>query len=172
VIYGAAGGGGFYGLGADSVESTGILSGFGGRSFLGGLGEATATWTGNGSGGFGGGGMGVNGSGGGGGGYSGGGGGSGYYASGGGGGSYLTDLERFWILDGYGERYPSLLTLAVSQQDGNGIASIQYDPLIPVPVPEPGSWAMLVAGFGLTGAALRRRRMDQSRVIAIAAFDP
>lgn len=26
-------------------------------------------------------------------------------------------------------------------------------------VPEPGSWAMLIAGFGLTGAALRRRRM-------------
>ncbi|WP_426168175.1 PEPxxWA-CTERM sorting domain-containing protein [Sandarakinorhabdus sp. DWP1-3-1] len=26
-------------------------------------------------------------------------------------------------------------------------------------VPEPGSWAMLIAGFGLTGAVLRRRRM-------------
>ena len=26
-------------------------------------------------------------------------------------------------------------------------------------VPEPGSWAMLIAGFGLTGAAMRRRRM-------------
>jgi hypothetical protein len=26
-------------------------------------------------------------------------------------------------------------------------------------VPEPGSWAMLVAGFGLTGAAMRRRRV-------------
>jgi hypothetical protein len=26
-------------------------------------------------------------------------------------------------------------------------------------VPEPASWAMLIAGFGLTGAALRRRRM-------------
>ena len=25
-------------------------------------------------------------------------------------------------------------------------------------VPEPGSWAMLIAGFGLTGAAMRRRR--------------
>jgi hypothetical protein len=26
-------------------------------------------------------------------------------------------------------------------------------------VPEPGSWAMLIAGFGLTGAAMRRRRV-------------
>jgi hypothetical protein len=26
-------------------------------------------------------------------------------------------------------------------------------------VPEPASWAMLIAGFGLTGAAMRRRRM-------------
>jgi hypothetical protein len=26
-------------------------------------------------------------------------------------------------------------------------------------VPEPASWAMLIAGFGLTGAVMRRRRM-------------
>jgi hypothetical protein len=26
------------------------------------------------------------------------------------------------------------------------------------PVPEPASWALLIVGFGLTGAALRRRR--------------
>ncbi len=32
------------------------------------------------------------------------------------------------------------------------------------PVPEPASWAMLIAGFGLTGAALRRRR----RSLAVA----
>lgn len=29
-------------------------------------------------------------------------------------------------------------------------------------VPEPGSWAMLIIGFGLTGAALRRRRTSES----------
>jgi hypothetical protein len=31
--------------------------------------------------------------------------------------------------------------------------------LVPDPVPEPNSWVMLIAGFGLTGAALRRRRL-------------
>ena len=31
--------------------------------------------------------------------------------------------------------------------------------LVPDVVPEPSSWAMLIAGFGLTGAVLRRRRL-------------
>ncbi len=35
-------------------------------------------------------------------------------------------------------------------------ASPLYVP--PSPAPEPASWALLIAGFGLTGAALRRRR--------------
>ena len=33
---------------------------------------------------------------------------------------------------------------------------------VSAPVPEPQSWAMLIAGFGLTGAALRRRRVATS----------
>ncbi|WP_439547530.1 PEPxxWA-CTERM sorting domain-containing protein [Sandarakinorhabdus sp.] len=33
-------------------------------------------------------------------------------------------------------------------------------------VPEPATWAMLLAGFGLTGAALRRRRLRAPRVLA------
>ena len=35
-----------------------------------------------------------------------------------------------------------------------------------VPVPEPGIWAMLIAGFGLTGVALRRRRAPGSLAAA------
>ena len=31
-------------------------------------------------------------------------------------------------------------------------------------VPEPASWALMILGFGLTGAALRRRR-----IVAVAA---
>jgi hypothetical protein len=39
-------------------------------------------------------------------------------------------------------------------------AGITEDILPPVPgVPEPASWAMLIAGFGLVGAASRRRRL-------------
>lgn len=33
---------------------------------------------------------------------------------------------------------------------------------IAVGVPEPASWAMLIAGFGLVGAAMRRRRLVQA----------
>jgi hypothetical protein len=31
------------------------------------------------------------------------------------------------------------------------------------PVPEPASWAMMIAGFGLAGAALQRRKLDAPR---------
>ena len=39
-------------------------------------------------------------------------------------------------------------TAFLAHFDGPGIAG----------VPEPASWAMLIAGFGLTGSAMRRRR--------------
>jgi len=45
-----------------------------------------------------------------------------------------------------------------------GGALADFDPAVEgvfsnvVAVPEPGTWALLIAGFGLTGAALRRRR--------------
>ena len=35
----------------------------------------------------------------------------------------------------------------------------QHLPAIPGGVPEPATWAMLIAGFGLVGAAARRRRL-------------
>ena len=42
----------------------------------------------------------------------------------------------------------------------DGVATLQEARSFDAPaVPEPASWAMLIAGFGLTGAALRRRRL-------------
>lgn len=40
--------------------------------------------------------------------------------------------------------------------------------LVPAPVPEPATWAMMLAGFGTIGAAVRRRRPAMTRVAAVA----
>jgi hypothetical protein len=40
----------------------------------------------------------------------------------------------------------------------NGVVTLDFD-TVAAPVPEPASWAMLITGFGLTGAVMRRRRM-------------
>jgi hypothetical protein len=41
---------------------------------------------------------------------------------------------------------------------GKASLTYNYTPAI-LPVPEPASWAMMIAGFGLAGVAMRRRRM-------------
>jgi hypothetical protein len=35
-------------------------------------------------------------------------------------------------------------------------------------VPEPGTWAMMLLGFGGLGVAMRRRRRDTSRLLQVA----
>lgn len=45
---------------------------------------------------------------------------------------------------------------AATPSRGSGSARDRDEPS--GPVPEPASWAMMIAGFGLTGAMLRRRR--------------
>jgi len=40
----------------------------------------------------------------------------------------------------------------------DSIAARAHDPIISGSVPEPTTWAMLIAGFGLVGAAMRRRK--------------
>jgi PEP-CTERM motif len=82
--------------------------------------------------------------GGGGGGYSGGGGGGGYNGGGGGGGGSF-------LAEGFTE---PVLTAGV--RSGDGYVSVS---LVPAPVPEPSTWAMMLAGLtGLGVMALRRSR--------------
>lgn len=52
-------------------------------------------------------------------------------------------------LDNFVVRYQSIDGPGFQGQSGVGTATT---------VPEPGSWAMMIAGFGLSGAAMRRRR--------------
>ncbi|MGZ3272589.1 MAG: PEPxxWA-CTERM sorting domain-containing protein [Caulobacteraceae bacterium] len=143
---GAAGGGAGW-LGAGASGTTGIY-GEGGLIGRGGwtrgcidVGQMLECETGP-SGGFGGGGGGSYNDGGGGGGYSGGGGGSFGTQGGGGGGSYIADEFSH--------------TLAQSGvRSGNGLVTID---LIPLSVPEPATWAMMLVGFFGLGSLLRRRR--------------
>ena len=50
----------------------------------------------------------------------------------------------------------TLLSFSTPTVVGNGVAAIT---VLSSDVPEPASWAMMVAGFGLAGAALRKRRI-------------
>jgi hypothetical protein len=85
--------------------------------------------------------------GGGGGGYSGGGGGGGA-AAGGGGSSFHYAAAQ-------------LLSQNIASTKGNGYVEFTLDRVLD-PIPEPASWALMLAGFGLIGTTMRHRRMAAS----------
>ena len=60
------------------------------------------------------------------------------------------------FIAGNGSR--SVSTYALGSSYGFGGLSISESEPPTSAIPEPASWAMLIAGFGLTGAAMRRRR--------------
>jgi hypothetical protein len=64
------------------------------------------------------------------------------------------NLDRFVV------RYQSINTRA-GVLEGSGVGVVGEGPIDPFgnPVPEPATWAMLIAGFGLVGAMARRRRV-------------
>lgn len=59
-------------------------------------------------------------------------------------------------LDAFHVRFQSIDAGAISGGSGVGDQIIPTDPT--GSVPEPASWAMLIAGFGIVGASMRRRR--------------
>lgn len=84
-------------------------------------------------------------------------------------GSYLSALTQFATITGYD---PRLLggTENVATHFGFDptvaaqLQSIAYSrAMLSAAVPEPASWALLIAGFGLTGAAMRRHRARQAQ---------
>ena len=129
--FNGGGGSGLNGYGGDGFYGKKGLSGYGGYAYYGGLP----------GGGFGGGGGAGYSGGGGGGGFSGGGGGTGGNKAGGGGGGGGGSFIIGRATDTFG------LTGANS---GNGYASIML-------VPEPSTWAMILAGFSAMGVMLARR---------------
>ncbi len=63
---------------------------------------------------------------------------------------------NFNVTAGYNE--PIVLIWGPDAYNG-GVQNIvfRFDATLPAAVPEPAAWAMMIAGFGLTGASLRRR---------------
>lgn len=66
--------------------------------------------------------------------------------------------SRFTVSDGVNSAYCTGCLGFWQTYDGVQIANVQAS------VPEPATWAMMIAGFGLAGAVLRRRR--DTRVVA------
>lgn len=48
--------------------------------------------------------------------------------------------------------------LAITENDLRAFDAIGWNRAVPAAVPEPATWAMMISGFGLVGAAARRRR--------------
>ena len=163
--FNGGGGGGLNGAGGDGLNWLSATGGSSGPSFAGGFYPAEPA---TGIGGFGGGGgsaplFGYIG------GVGGGGGGGGFSGGGGGGGGFLIELENgdLGVTDGGGGGGGGSFTWADAtditavlnrQSDGNGFASVDRVASPVGGVPEPSSWALLTGGFGMIGAAMRRRK--------------
>jgi hypothetical protein len=82
-----------------------------------------------------------------------------FVANGGNAPLFSFDLTGLFTADGQGALPGGGLTLTNSTQiDGTTIAAGSAGTLAVAAVPEPGTWAMMILGFGAMGVAMRRRR--------------
>lgn len=71
----------------------------------------------------------------------------------------FANLPEKLVLSHFSVRYQGIDSRALGISDGSASG-------IPTAVPEPAAWAMMLAGFGLVGSAMRRRGSDGARVTA------
>lgn len=73
-------------------------------------------------------------------------------------GRHLTDGDPATAGE-VGFNFRNILFMAIGSNDPGGVAfnSFSFTPTVTAGVPEPATWAMMIAGFGLIGAGLRRR---------------
>lgn len=76
--------------------------------------------------------------------------------------TFTTGNQRFGILAGTGE---TITSVQINTPSGNfgTFKQLRVTPAVAAAVPEPGTWALMLLGFGGVGVSLRRRR---SRTIA------
>ena len=68
-----------------------------------------------------------------------------------------------FYISGNGNNYE--LTLSPTNQDGHEDFDAQIDPLsVSAAVPEPATWGLMLAGFGMIGFSLRSRKRQAVRV--------
>lgn len=70
------------------------------------------------------------------------------------------------FIDGFRDGNGVFNSIYIAEELGSTTATLvgRFD--LVGPVPEPGTWALMIAGFGIAGGALRRRRAVLQRAIA------
>ncbi len=82
--------------------------------------------------------------------------------------SELTNGENFFGFQGVlGQSIASASLTAVGGVIGD-VRQIRFDAVNVGAVPEPGTWAMMLIGFGAVGAAMRRSRRKDSKILQLA----
>lgn len=75
------------------------------------------------------------------------------------GGPFGTVGNMEWVLVSFNYVATSTsTTLRLASTDDNGAGGVFFDAVSVTTVPEPATWALMIGGFGMAGATLRRRK--------------